>query len=375
MLMNFWWPLEFSHTVKDRPIRVTALEQEFVIYRTSDGTAHVLSDLCVHRGGALSEGWISGDCIVCPYHGWEYRADGACARIPAHPDLEPPKKARVDAYPTVEKYGYIWAFLGDLPEAERPPLPELPYFNDPRFKVIRGKFEWPVYYERALENSLDIAHAPFVHGGAFGNREEPDVPDYEVILHPYGAEATVKLKPPKRNMKGLWHFLYKENRPEVTTRTGFWMPCITLLEVHLPMGVMVLFNCHIPVDEYTTITKWTQMRTFFKGNWADGDALKRVLKIFNQDYPVVLSQRPELLPYDIGAELSVRSDAIQIAYRRMRQKYIDKGWQIDVRRIKQEYGRQRAVVIPSPARREVPELARAWVLKEVPTVEPVKKSD
>jgi hypothetical protein len=139
------------------------------------------------------------------------------------------------------------------------------------------------------------------------------------------------------------------------------------------MGLMVLFNFHLPVDEYKTITKWTQMRTFFKGNWADGDALKRVFKIFNQDYPVVLSQRPELLPYDIGAELSVKSDGIQIAYRRMRQKYIDMGWQIDVHRIKQEYGRQRAVVIPSPARREVPELAKAWVLKEVPTVQ-VKKA-
>jgi hypothetical protein len=99
-----------------------------------------------------------------------------------------------------------------------------------------------------------------------------------------------------------------------------------------------------------------------------------VLKIFNQDYPIVLSQRPELLPYDIGAELSVKSDAIQIAYRKMRQKYIDMGWQIDIHRIKKEYGRQHAVVIPSPARREVPELAKAWVLKEVPTTE-INKSE
>jgi len=137
---------------------------------------------------------------------------------------------------------------------------------------------------------------------------------------------------------------------------------------------MVLFNFHIPVDEYKTITKWTQLRTFFKGNWADNDAVKRVLKIFNQDYPIVLSQRPELLPYDIGAELSVKSDGIQIAYRKMRQQYIDKGWQIDIHRIKADYGRQHAVVIPSPARKEVPELANAWVLKEVPTTQ-VKKSD
>ena len=45
------------------------------------------------------------------------------------------------------------------------------------------------------------------------------------------------------------------------------------------------------------------------------------------------------------------------------------GWQIDTHRIATEFGRQQAVVIPSPARREVPELANAWVLKEVPTKE------
>jgi phenylpropionate dioxygenase-like ring-hydroxylating dioxygenase large terminal subunit len=377
MLKNFWWPLEFSHVVKAKPMRVTALEQEFVLYRTPDGVAHVMSDLCVHRGGALSDGWMEGDCIVCPYHGWEYKSDGSCVKIPAHPDMPVPKKARVDSYPTVEKYGYIWAFLGDLPEAERPALPELPYFDDPNFKVVRGTFEWPVYYERALENSLDAAHAPFVHGGAFGNREEPGIPDYETISHHLGAEMTVTLKPKRKNIPGLWKSLYKEEaEPKgVRTRAAFWMPCMTLLEVQLPMGLMILFNFHVPVNEYKTITKWTQLRTFFKGNWADGDALKRVLKIFNQDYPIVLSQRPELLPYDIGAELSVKSDGIQIAYRKMRKKYIDMGWQIDIHRIKKEYGRQHAVVIPSPARKEVPELAKAWVLNEVPTVEAKKSSD
>jgi phenylpropionate dioxygenase-like ring-hydroxylating dioxygenase large terminal subunit len=367
MLKNFWWPLEFSHEITNKPKRITALGQEFVIYRTPDGVAQTLSDLCVHRGGALSEGWMSGNCIVCPYHGWEYKTDGECVKIPANgKDAPVPKKARVDSYPTVEKYGYVWSFLGDLPEAERPPLPDLPYFDDPNFRTIRGKFDWDVYYERALENSLDAAHAPFVHGGAFGNREEPEIPDYEVTNYPFGGEMVVTLKPPKRNIPGLWKRLYKEDRPGVRTRAAFYMPCMTLLEVALPMGLMVLFNFHIPIDDEHTVTKWTQMRTFFKGAWADGDAVKRVLKIFYQDLPIVLSQRPELLPYDLGAELSVKSDAIQISYRKMRQKYIDMGWQIDTHRIKTEFGRQHAVVIPSPARKEVPELAKAWVLKEVP---------
>lgn len=377
MLKNFWWPLEFSHLVTNKPIRVTALEQEFVLYRTTDGSAHVMSDLCVHRGGALSDGWMDGDCIVCPYHGWNYKSDGSCVKIPANqPGMPIPKKARVDSYPTTEKYGYVWAFLGDIPESERPPLPELPHFGNPDFKVVRGTFEWPVYYERALENSLDAAHAPFVHGGAFGNRDEPEIPEYETKILPFGADMNVTLKPQRKNIPGIWKWLYKkqEEPKGVNTRAAFWMPCVTLLEVTLPMGLMVLFNFHLPVDEYKTITKWTQLRTFFKGNWADGDAIKRVLKIFNQDYPIVLSQRPELLPYDIGAELSVKSDGIQIAYRKMRQKYIDMGWQIDIHRIKAEYGRQHAVVIPSPARKEVPELANAWVLKEVPTTESKKNN-
>lgn len=371
MLKNFWWPLEFSTEITNSPKRVTALGQEFVIYRTPDGKPQVLSDLCVHRGGALSDGWMSGSCIVCPYHGWEYKTDGACVKIPANQEGVPvPKKARVDSYPTQEKYGYIWAYLGDLPEAERPPMPDLPYFDRTDLRRLTGVFEWDVHYDRALENSLDAAHAPFVHGGAFGNREEPQIPDYEVTQFPYGAEMLVTLKPPKRNIKGIWKMMYPQEYTGVRTRAAFFMPCITLLEVTLPMGLMILINAHIPVDDYKTLTKWTNMRSFFTGAWADGDARKRVFKIFNQDKPIVRSQRPELLPYDLGAELHVKSDGIQIAYRKMRQKYIDMGWAIDTHKIKNEFGRQHAVVIPSPARREVPELAHAWVMKEVPTKKP-----
>jgi phenylpropionate dioxygenase-like ring-hydroxylating dioxygenase large terminal subunit len=372
MLKNFWWPLDFSPEVSSKPKRITALGQEFVLYRKTDGTPVVMSDLCVHRGGALSDGWLEGDCIICPYHGWRYRADGACDRIPANLQGVPvPKKARVDAYPSQDKYGWVWAFLGDLPEGERPSLPELPYFeNSETYKMIYGEFRWDAHYDRALENSLDIAHAPFVHGGSFGNREEPEVEEYEVDeLGTWARRATVTLKPPKRNIRGPWKKLYTEQTQTkgVVTSSWVYMPCVTILDVNLPIGKMLLFNAHIPIDDYVTVTKWINFRSFFKGNWADRDARRRVFKIFNQDKPIVEAQRPELLPYDLGAELHVKSDSIQIAYRRMRQKAIDQGWAIDTHRIADEYSRRQAVVIPSPARREIPELAHAWVMKEVPT--------
>jgi phenylpropionate dioxygenase-like ring-hydroxylating dioxygenase large terminal subunit len=39
-------------------------------------------------------------------------------------------------------------------------------------------------------------------------------------------------------------------------------------------------------------------------------------RIFEQDRPIVESQRPELLPLDLQAELHLRSDRTAIAYRR-----------------------------------------------------------
>ena len=367
MFKNFWWPLEFSHELQTQPRRVKALEQDFVVYRTASGQAQVMSDLCVHRGGAMSDGWVEGNCLVCPYHGWQYDTQGQCVKIPANqPNTPISKKARVDAYPTQEKYGFIWAFLGDLPANERPAFPALPHMDDPQFKRITGEFAWKVNYERAMENSLDIAHAPFVHGGSFGNRDEPEVPEFEVESWEGGAGATVELKPPPA--KGLWSRVYKDRKPQpVVTRTAFYLPCVTLLEVNLPLGKMVLFNFHIPIDEYHTVTKWLSLRSFFKGNWADSDARKRVLKIFLQDQKVLEGIRPELLPLDLSAELHVKSDAIQIHYRRMRQKFVEQGWCIDSHRIRLNAHKQ-FTVIPSPARREVPELAHAWVLKEAPTL-------
>lgn len=367
MLKNFWYALCLSTELKEKPIRVTALGNELAIYRNSKKEPVVMSDLCVHRGGALSDGWVKGDCVVCPYHGWEYKASGECVRIPANLPGKPiPKKARVDAYPTQEKYGFIWAFLGDLPESERPPLPTFPEFEDPKYKPLWGDYHWDVHYTRAVENGMDIAHAPFVHAGSFGNPDEPEVEEYEVQHYDWGADATVHLNPPAP--KGLWKVLRGgKSRPPVKTTAGFRMPNITRLQVVLPMGDFVLYSCHLPIDDSHTRSIWLQLRSFFKQKIFDGDSFRRVIEIFNEDVGIVVAQRPELLPYDLGAELHVKSDALQIAYRKLRNHHIDLGWSIDSHLIESQYANIKAVVIPSPARREIPELAKAWVMKEVPT--------
>lgn len=369
MLKNFWYAIEWSDAIGQEPKRLTVLGQELVLYRNSKNEVVCMSDLCVHRGGALSDGWREGDCIVCPYHAWKYDDGGRCVRIPAAaPGSAVPKKARVDAYPTKEKYGWVWVFLGDLPEHERPPMPEFPEFDDPNFVKIRGEFMWDANYERVVENGVDATHVNWVHN--FGDPERPEVKDFQIEIDEWYGRGTITLQP--KPSKGLFARVYGESkkkrkvRPDVVTTTGWYMPSLVKIHIRLPFGNQIIYDTNVPIDENHTRTLWIGMRDFIKGSWANGDAKRRVLKIFKQDQKVVEAQRPELLPLDFAGELHHKTDALGVAYRKRRHELMDLGWGIDTHQIRR-FGGKKATVIPSPMRRENPELSHAWVLKEVPT--------
>ena len=37
-----------------------------------DGTIYATDNTCLHQGGPLGEGELTGDVVVCPWHQWEY---------------------------------------------------------------------------------------------------------------------------------------------------------------------------------------------------------------------------------------------------------------------------------------------------------------
>ena len=78
-------------------------------------------------------------------------------------DAKIPARARADAYPVIEKYGIVFAFLGDLPEAERPPLMEIPEFDSEGWRATWMEYDIDYNFERSVENGLDPAHNEFVH--------------------------------------------------------------------------------------------------------------------------------------------------------------------------------------------------------------------
>ena len=64
---------------------VTCGKHRIAVFNTG-GTFHAISDSCPHAGGPLSDGWIEGTKITCPWHGWSFdilyseedRRDGIC---------------------------------------------------------------------------------------------------------------------------------------------------------------------------------------------------------------------------------------------------------------------------------------------------------
>jgi nitrite reductase/ring-hydroxylating ferredoxin subunit len=49
------------------------------VFNTGDGRFCAVSALCPHEDGPLADGWLEGDTVVCPWHGYDFdRATGAC---------------------------------------------------------------------------------------------------------------------------------------------------------------------------------------------------------------------------------------------------------------------------------------------------------
>jgi len=58
--------------------KVSLKGRNLVLIHTGQGISALL-DACVHEGGSLAEGSISGDCVTCPLHGWKFDVKtGAC---------------------------------------------------------------------------------------------------------------------------------------------------------------------------------------------------------------------------------------------------------------------------------------------------------
>lgn len=365
MFMNFWYAAIETKDVADKPVPVRMLGQDFVLFRDTTGKVQCLSNTCVHRGASLGHGKVRGDTVECPYHGWRFRgSDGACTKIPSlGNDGKIPARAKVDRYPTEERYGLVFCFLGDLPEAERPPLMELKEWDDPAWRFTTMKYEWRADWQRAMENSLDPAHTEFVHPsmGYQGDREDYMVPDLQVNEHAWGVGSmTTFVSPdlPHEKMKGL----KGAGQMEAGSTTHGVGQSATYLHFS-PAAWAHQYTYTTPIDEYHIRRFFLQGRNFRTAPEMDAPVDERNLVVVDQDKEVVTRLAPFFTPESNTEEVMVKADTVIGRFREKLKMWEGMGWRIDKDKVN-ALRDKKAFAIPSPARRET----KGWALDPVPTV-------
>lgn len=367
MLINNWYVAATAESLPvGRPLGVRMLGLDFVLFRSA-GRPVCLSNVCCHRGGALCDGQSAGGNIACPYHGWQFDAAGRCIAIPAlGQDARIPRRARVDSYPTVEKYGWIWVFLGDLPEAERPPIPDLfPEYDDPaHWRRVPYHFEARANWVRMEENSLDTIHTSFVHR-RFGGRVDPQSAAMDIELLPYGARVNREKNAPDSGQSSpdLARLLPTDRkRTRVALEFSIIGICHRIQPTFREGMSQINFTARTPVDEFHTRAFGWQARNYLLDPEHDAERMRGLQEAIEEDLRIVERVRPPLTPPKLPDEFLTKADSMEVAFRRLVRQWADRGWQIDSRRYAEE-SNERVFVIPCPARREDP---KNWIHHPVP---------
>src|SRR5690242_6730767 len=126
LMREYWVPAALSSelpTPDSDPLRMMLLGEKLIAFRDTNGKVGIIQNNCPHRGASLFFGRNEEAGIRCVYHGWKFDVDGNCVDMPNEPaESDFRTKVRATAYPTQERGGIVWAYMGS--RATPPPLPE-----------------------------------------------------------------------------------------------------------------------------------------------------------------------------------------------------------------------------------------------------------
>ena len=235
LLRQYWIPALLPNELPAPdcpPMRLRMLGENLIAFRTTSGAVGIIQNSCPHRGASLFFGRNEDEGLRCVYHGWKFDVAGACVDMPSEPaESNFKSKVHAKAYPTQERNGIIWTYMG--PREVPPPLPDHPGNLAPDSRV--QKYVRACSFMQALEGDIDTVHASFLHGGHV--KLEDTVPgsvDYYAVKQRWARMAvseheigfTYGAYRPAEEDTDCWrigHFLlpfFTMNAPGVLTRKG-----------------------------------------------------------------------------------------------------------------------------------------------------------
>lgn len=377
MHINNWYAACISADLKDKPKKVTLLGSDFVLFRDDSGNAKCLSGLCVHRGASLALGECKNGNLTCPQHGWEFNSNGKCTLIPAgtKTPTEPPKRARVPAYPVAEKYGLLFVFLGDQSETERPAIPDImPEYDSGDWHIGVIPRTKDIGYMRMHENYNDPCHVHYIHEFAAWLPKGVTITDHDLTdTYIKAFHAGWDAEGNANDTSGL---MMEYNIISSVSRNTNYQP-------NYPLQIVTAYVT--PTDELNSqifmiiLMPKEGTETFSRDGkpvrGATADEHKMLIamtrdQVMDEDYAVLKTTRPRLsAPFN--EELLVDADRTLAQIRKMTQEYAAKAGEIDTVALR-ETQHTNIRVIPSPQHKSDP---KNWVHKTVPLKNQAAKGD
>lgn len=221
-IKNAWYVACWDNEVKAGEMFHRRLLDELVVfYRRQDGTVVALQDRCPHRFVPLHMGRLVNDSIECGYHGLRFDCTGKCVLNP-HGDGKIPAAAKVRQYPTLERYGMVWIWMGDgQPNADK--LPDYGVLESTGdFSTTRGYIQIESNYELMAENLLDLSHITYLHDGYLGSPEQIGA---DQQLTEKGGTISCNRWMPNISVPKIFDMVYRRDGKPVDMWTNMtWMP-------------------------------------------------------------------------------------------------------------------------------------------------------
>ena len=165
LMRRYWIPAVRADEVAEpdgAPLRLRLLSEDLIVFRDTQGRVGVLDQFCAHRRSSLFFARNEECGLRCAYHGWKYDVHGNIVEIPSEPDFDQwAVKPTIKAYPTVERGGIVWAYMG--PPESKPTPPEYEYcLLGEAHRYVTRRWE-ECNWLQGLEGGIDPVHVPFLH--------------------------------------------------------------------------------------------------------------------------------------------------------------------------------------------------------------------
>ncbi len=329
---NAWYVGAFAGEVNRTPFERTILGERVLFYRTEGGLPVAVDGRCAHRRFPLVAGTLSGDEIVCKYHGWQFDGSGACTAIPSQSRVPPGCKIR--SYPVVEMWNWVWIWTGDPALADASMIPDsttqLFVTNRDWHAVTCGHSMLGARWQLMIENLLDLSHLSFVHDRSIGTSAVAATP-VETKTFPGGLVATRMMRDGvvPESFRRLMHI---DGNADRTTSSTFYAPGITLSGSRFTepgtgdhvYGDFRVLHVATPETPTTTHYFWGWTRSFALGDDAFTEKMTTMLyDVFLEDKAAIELQEQAIAEDEDRNDFSAAADAPALRGRHLLEEMMD----------------------------------------------------